>query len=227
MRPGPAQQPGPAVAPAPQAPQLAPAPQAPQLAPAPQAPQLAKAQQAPQHAPKPVAAVQVAPQAAVATPAAAPPAVTTPAVVSSAPAPKMPANVAGIGTMPWLKGLNAEPFWSNYRKFAALGTEGMRAGMEAGAILVRGVDQLAQEMAALAGEQIVSAAAAAQEIGTCRSFDALVAKQSALAQASYARLTAAADKLSLMSVALVEEVCEPISDEIDAAADRFIKTLAR
>lgn len=127
---------------------------------------------------------------------------------------------------PWIKGFGAKGWMAAYPKATVYG-DGMRAAFEAGAILFRGVDRLAQELVAFAGEQMASSVAAAEEFGNCRSFEALIARQSSFARANFDRVAAAADKLTQMSVALAEEVCEPISDEVDAAANRIIETLAR
>jgi hypothetical protein len=184
----------------------------------------------PAPAPVPVAAAKPAP--APVPVAAAKPAPAPVPVAAAKPAPSAaPARKAVPPAMPalpaWFKGFDVTPFWAGYGKFGALGNESMRATIEAGAILLRGVDRLTQEIVTLAGEQMASSAAAAEGLGACASFEALVAKQMSLAQANYGHLAAAADRLSQMSVALAEEVCEPFADEVDAAADRFIKTFAR
>lgn len=181
-------------------------------------------------APKPVAA-QAKPVSPA--PAAAPsPKPAAPAPAQAVAKPSKPAKAAApkpfdpLAANAWFKAFGPNPWFRSYAKPLAY-KEGLRAACEAGAILLRGVERLAQEIAVFAGEQMAQSAAAAEEFGNCRSFEALVAKQTSFARSNFDRATAAADKLAQMSVALAEEICEPLADEVDAAADRFIETLAR
>jgi len=229
----------------------APRPQAAAPAPKPIAPVAAVAE-----APKPNGPVAAAPKPVAPAPVAAVAEARKPSVpVATAPKPVAPAPVAAalpapareakaakpakplpalakspafnpLTINPWMKAFGAKGWMAAYPKAAPYG-DGMRAAFAAGAILFRGVDRLAQELIAFVGEQMASSAAAAEEFGNCRSFEALIARQSSIARANFDRVTTAADKLTQMSVALAEEVCEPIADEVDAAANRIIETLAR
>lgn len=207
----------------------APQPQTAASAPKPVAPVAAVAA-----VPKQSGPVAIAPKRSAPAPVAAPsvaPKVHGAEAKTEKPAKPLPATAKSLtfnplAVNPWIKGFRTNAWLDAYPKHAAY-SDGMRAAFEAGAILFRGVDRLAQAIVAFAGEQMASSAAAAEEFGNCRSFEALVARQSSFARANFDRATAAADKLTQMSVALAEEVCEPFADEVDAAANRIIETLAR
>jgi len=177
-------------------------------------------------APKPVAPVRTAPPVTIAPAKPAARAETKVKPAKPAPAPVKPAAFDPLAVNAWLKGFDASPWFTRYPKVGTYG-DGMKAALEAGAILLRGVDRLVQEIGVFAGEQMAQSAAAAEELGSCRSFEALVARQSSLARAHFDRAAATADKLAQMSVALAEEVCEPFADEVDAATNRIIETFAR
>lgn len=187
----------------------------------------------PQAGPTPAAA---APRAEAAKTVAAPviPAAPTTAApkVEAAPVPAVAARKPAVAPKPgdfemWFKGLGTVPLWEGYRTMGLYGSDGIKATFEAGTILARSVERFAQEMAALAGEEMSAGAEAVESLADCASLQALFAKQSALVRENLDRWTMQAEKLSSISVTLAKETMEPIAKRLHAATDNMLRSFGQ
>jgi len=158
---------------------------------------------------------QTAPKTAVAPPVSAKP-ISQPAPVS-APMPKSAVPEIVI------KAINSTAPWEGYRKFAvALGIE---AAVEAGAVWIRGLERLQDELAAMALAQMAASGAAAKELAACATFEDLMTRQVLLTRANLDRFSAASAKISQISVTVAKDSLAPISEGLVASTDHLIASL--
>ncbi len=167
-------------------------------------------------APNPqIAPPQIASKVAVAPPVTAKP-ISQPAPMS-APLPKsaMPEIV--------IKAINSTAPWEGYRKFAV--ASGIEAAAEAGAIWIRGLERLQDELAAMALAQMAASGAAAKELAACATFEDLMTTQVLLTRANFDRFSAATAKISQISVTVAKDSLAPISEGLVASTDHLIESL--
>ena len=158
---------------------------------------------------------QIAPKVVVTPPVTAKP-ISQPAPVS-APTPKSAVPEIVI------KAINSTAPWEGYRKFAV--ASGIEAAAEAGAIWIRGLERLQDELAAMALAQMAASGAAAKELAACATFEDLMTTQVLLTRANFDRFSAATAKISQISVTVAKDSLTPISEGLMASTDHLIESL--
>ena len=158
---------------------------------------------------------QITPKVAVAPPVTAKP-ISQPVSVS-APMPKSAVPEIVI------KAISSTAPWEGYRKFAVV--SGIEAAAEAGAIWIRGLERLQDELAAMALAHMAASGAAAKELAACATFEDLMTTQVLLTRANFDRFSAATAKISQISVTVAKDSLAPISEGLVASTDHLIESL--
>jgi Phasin protein len=123
-----------------------------------------------------------------------------------------------------IKAINSTAPWEGYRKFAA--AAGLEAATQAGAVWLRGMERLQDELAAMASAQMAASGAAAKELAACATIEDLLTTQVLLARVHFDRLSAVTTKISQISMTMAKESLAPISEGFLASTDQLIESLS-
>ncbi len=154
------------------------------------------------------------------------PAKAKPAKAKSKAKAKRAAAKAAPGIGAWGGNMDGTALIEGYKSLTDAASDGWRAAAEAGERLMKNAEKVGKEMTAFADGELEAQAAAVRDLSGCRSFDALVAKQSGLAKAGLGRLAAHTEKMQRLSLDLARQSFAPLEAEFDKAAARIISTLS-
>lgn len=137
---------------------------------------------------------------------------------------KAEAEAATPPTAPRVQAVKKAAF-AGYEDFAELGAGNIKAVFDSGKIFAQGMETLGEEMATYARDSFEAGMEVARGLGECKSLTEALDRQSAFARSSFDKFVAQAAKLSDMSAKVARDSLEPINARVNAAAERFIKTV--
>ncbi len=108
----------------------------------------------------------------------------------------------------------------------AFGRANWDAATESSNAIFAGMQQIGQAWLALAQESVDDGLAAVRRVSACRSTPELIAAQSEIARAGYAKYASKSRELSGLAVKLVEDVSNPVVARADAAFGALAKSTA-
>lgn len=108
----------------------------------------------------------------------------------------------------------------------AFGRANLDATAQAGGALMAGTQEINQVWFALAQETVNDGVAALRRLTACRSTPELIAAQSELSQASYAKFASKGRALSDLTTKLAEDVSAPVVARANAALNVLAKPIA-
>lgn len=163
---------------------------------------------------------------AKATPAAATPAADAP-VNPATDAPAKIAAPAKAKVQPAAASAAAESpatILKSYENIIAIGKDTVEAWTEAGTILSRGVQDLNTKVLGLAQNLVEQNVSATKQLLTVKTIRDAVDLQTTFSRDQFDRLVSEGSHLSDLSIKLVEETLAPISQKVNAAIDKLVKT---
>lgn len=136
------------------------------------------------------------------------------------------AGKAAPGLGAWGENVGGAALLDGYRSLTEAASDGWRAAAEAGERLMKNAEKVGKVMTAFADGELEAQAAAVRDLSGCRSFEALVAKQSGVAKAGLGRLAAHTEKMQRLSLDLARESLAPLEAQFDETTARIIRTLS-
>jgi phasin family protein len=120
----------------------------------------------------------------------------------------------------------ADAVTKNFEKAFSFGQANFAAAVEAGNSLFAGAQEINQVWFALAQESVNDGVAALRRLTACRSTPELIAAQSELRQASYAKFASKGRALTDLTAKLAEDVSAPVVARANAALNVLAKPIA-
>lgn len=112
-----------------------------------------------------------------------------------------------------------------YGDINAMGRENIDAVVKSGAVMVKGMETLGQEIMAFAKASIEGNIAAANAVFGARSVNEAVDLQTQFARKSFDQAVAESAKLTEMSIKVTNEAAAPIQARVNLAVDQVMKPL--
>lgn len=128
--------------------------------------------------------------------------------------------------MPNAKNKTAAEALKGYEEAVSYGQETVDAVMQSNAIFAKGVQDINTALFDLARATLEGNVAATQKIFGCKTVADAMDAQAELAQSNYAKAVEDSRKISDLSVKVAEAAGKPITEQVNAAVEKFSKPIA-
>jgi phasin family protein len=116
--------------------------------------------------------------------------------------------------------------FKNYEDVIAFGKENVDAMVQANALFVKGVQDLNQQIFAIAQATLEENAAVTKKVFGCTNVQDAVAIQNDMVKANYEKAVSESRKITDLTVKLAEDASAPITKRVNLTVEKFTKELA-